>query len=90
MTSVSPVAVMNKSPFSAASAIGMTSNPSINASSALTGFTSVTVTLDPIPRARSATPLPTQPYPATTTLRPASSRFVARIMPSSPDWPVPY
>ena len=43
----------------------------------------------PAPRARLATPRPHQPYPATTTVLPASSRLVARMMPSSVDWPVP-
>src|SRR2546429_4971170 len=38
------------------------------------------------PRARSAKPRPHQPYPATTMVLPATSRFVARRMPSSVDW----
>ena len=42
--------------------------------------TSVTTTLAPSPRARDATPRPHIPYPATTTVRPASSRFVARLL----------
>ena len=56
-----PVSVMKRSPTGAASAIGRTSNPSIRASSAATGFTSVTITWDPAPRARMATPRPHQP-----------------------------
>ena len=89
-TSVLPVAVMKRSPISAASAIGITSKPSINASKARTGSTSVTITLDPIPFALNATPRPTQPNPATTTHLPAKRRFVARMIPSSADCPVPY
>src|SRR6266446_5046164 len=54
---------MKRSPISAASAIGITSKPSINASKARTGSTSVTITLDPIPFALNATPRPTQPNP---------------------------
>src|SRR5438093_850635 len=81
---------MKRSPILAASAIGITSKPSINASKARTGSTSVTITLDPIPFALSATPRPTQPNPATTTLLPANRRFVARMIPSSADCPVPY
>ena len=42
-------------------AIGMTSKPSIAASSARIGSTSVTITCAPMPRARIATPRPTQP-----------------------------
>ena len=45
----------------AALAIVMTSRPSIDASSAFIGSTSVTITCAPIPRAREATPRPTQP-----------------------------
>ncbi len=60
------------------------------ASSALTGSISVTMTRAPCPLARSATPRPQKPNPATTIVRPASSVLVARMMPSSVDWPVPY
>ncbi len=49
------------SPCLAASAIGMTSNPSITASMALMGSTSVTMTWAPRPFARIAQPLPHQP-----------------------------
>ena len=35
-------------------------------------------------------PRPHQPYPATTTVRPASMMLVARMIPSMVDWPVPY
>ena len=49
------------SPTSAASAIVMTSKPSIIASSARSGSTSVMITCAPCPRAREATPRPTQP-----------------------------
>ncbi len=41
-------------------------------------------------RARGARlPCPVHPYPSTTTVRPASSRLVARRIPSTVDWPVP-
>ncbi len=45
----------------AALSIGMTSRPSIAASRARIGSTSVTITCEPIPLARIATPLPHQP-----------------------------
>ena len=45
----------------AASAIGLTWKPSIAASRARIGSTSVTMTVLPSPRARRATPLPHQP-----------------------------
>ena len=61
ITPLSPVAVQKMSPIAAAFAIGSTSNPSIAASSARIGSTSVTITCAPIPRARDATPRPTQP-----------------------------
>jgi hypothetical protein len=52
---------MKRSPHAAASSIVMTSNPSMNASSAATGSTSTIATSAPMPRKRDATPLPTQP-----------------------------
>ena len=61
ITPLSPVAVQKMSPISAAFAIGSTSKPSIAASSARIGSTSVTITCAPIPLARDATPRPTQP-----------------------------
>ena len=61
MTLMSPVTVMKMSPSGAASAMGMTRKPSITASRARTGFTSVTMTCAPMPRARMATPRPHQP-----------------------------
>ena len=67
----------------------MTTNPSISASRARTGSTSTTATWAPCPAIREAIPLPTQPYPAMTTLRPAIRMFVARRIPSTVDWPVP-
>ena len=57
---------------------------------AFTGSTSVTITLAPRPLARMETPLPHQPYPATTTFFPATIRLVVRLIPSHTDWPVPY
>ena len=60
-TSRPPVTVMKTSPRSAASSAGMTSQPSIRASSARIGSISQTITDAPAPRARSATPLPVQP-----------------------------
>ena len=62
----------------------------MEASSAIMGSISVTITLAPMPAARMATPLPHQPYPATTTVLPATTRLVVCMMPSQADWPVPY
>src|SRR5450756_1235093 len=59
------------------------------ASTDLTGSTSVTTTWAPRPLARMATPLPTHPYPATTTTLPATFMLVVRRMPSQADCPVP-
>ena len=56
MTWTLPVKVTKQSPSGAASAIGMTSKPSIRASSAGSGSTSVTITWAPAPRARIAKP----------------------------------
>ena len=47
------------------------------------------MTWAPMPLRALATPRPHQPYPATTTVFPASSMFVARMMPSIVDCPVP-
>ncbi len=87
--SLQPVTVMTMSATFAASTMGMTSNPSILASMALMGSTSVTMTDAPRPLARMATPFPHHPYPATTSLLPATIRFVAVIQPSKADCPVP-
>ena len=81
--------VQKKSPSRAASSIGMTAKPSITASMARIGSTSVTMTEAPSPFARIATPFPHQPYPATTTFFPATIRFVVRLIPSHTDCPVP-
>jgi len=89
MTSTEPVAVTNTSPSGAAWAIGSTRKPRSDASRARTGSISVTITCAPNPRAYSATPRPLAPNPATTTVLPASSVFVARRMPSTADCPVP-
>ena len=61
MTDLSPVAVQKMSPIAAAFSIDSTSKPSIAASSAGIGSTSVTITCAPSPLARIATPRPTQP-----------------------------
>ena len=61
MTPSQPVAVMNRSPCGAASSIVITRKPSITASIAFTGSTSVTMTRAPSPLARMAMPLPHQP-----------------------------
>ena len=53
------------------------------------GSISVTITRAPRPAARMATPFPHQPYPATTTVVPATTRLVVRITPSHTLWPVP-
>ena len=88
-TSRFPVTVMKTSPTFAASAIGITRKPCIIASSAFVGSISVMITSAPIPLARSATPFPQYPKPATTTIRPASKKFVARNTASRVDCPVP-
>ena len=85
MTSLQPVTVMTMSAILTASAILMTSRPSILASIAFTGSTSVTMTVAPRPLALMATPFPHHPYPATTSLFPATMRFVAFIHPSKAD-----
>ena len=59
--SLQPVAEMMMSATLAASSMGMTSKPSIFASIALIGSTSVTMTFAPSPLARMAMPLPHQP-----------------------------
>ena len=61
ITSLQPVAVMKRSPIGAASNICITRKPSIEASRALTGSTSVTMTRAPSPLARIAMPLPQRP-----------------------------
>ena len=60
-TALSPVAVTMKSDTGAASSSGMTRKPSMVASSARSGATSVTITFAPMPRARMAMPRPHQP-----------------------------
>ena len=89
MTSLQPVTVTNTSPRGAASFMGITEKPSITASIALIGSTSVTMTLAPRPFARIATPLPHQPYPATTACFPAAMRLVVLLIAFQTDWPVP-
>ena len=56
-----PVAVTNRSPHAAASPTVITWNPSISASIARTGLTSITATCAPWPAIRLEMPLPTQP-----------------------------
>ena len=48
-----------------------------------------TLVLAPMPLPRMAIPRLHQPYPATTSVRPANRTLVARIMPSIVLWPVP-
>jgi hypothetical protein len=85
ITSLQPVVVINTSPISAAFIIGATQYPSNFAFKADIGSTSVIVTLAPTPEAFFAIPLPTCPYPATTTFFPEINIFVARIIPSIAD-----
>ena len=80
MTSLQPVTVTKMSPTFAASSICMMRNPSMVASSALKGSTSVTITFAPIPFARMAVPFPHHPYPATTTVLPATMRLVVSMI----------
>ena len=61
MTSRQPVAVTKTSPSSAALSMGITRKPSMTASIARTGSTSVTITFAPNPRALRAIPRPHQP-----------------------------
>ncbi len=56
-----PVTVTKQSPIGAAAAIGMTRKPSMTASIARTGLTSVTMTCAPMPAARIAMPRPQMP-----------------------------
>ena len=81
---------MKISPIAAACVIGITLKPCIRASNALVGSISVTTTSAPNPFARSATPLPQYPKPATTTTFPATKVLVARKIASNVDCPVPY
>ena len=90
MTSRQPVAVTKISPIGAASSIVITRNPSITASSARKGFTSVTITFAPSPFARIAMPFEQKPYPATTTVRPVTMLFVVYMIPSQTLCPVPW
>ena len=60
-TWMSPVTVTKRSPILAASAMGMTRKPSMTASSARSGSTSITMTSAPRPFARMARPRPHQP-----------------------------
>ena len=88
--SLHPVTVIKISAVLTASTILLTWNPSIFASMARIGSTSVTVTLAPRPLALMATPFPHHPYPATTRFLPLTIRLVAVIHPSNADCPVPY
>src|SRR5690606_14751881 len=67
-----------------------TSYPSIAACRAHIGSISVTVTIDPAPRKDAAVPLPTSPYPQTTTRFPANIKSVARRIASTADSLHPY
>ena len=83
ITLLSPVAVMKMSPIAGRLAIGITSKPSIAASSARIGSTSVTITCAPMPAWRAS-----RRHGRTSRSRrrrrvlPASRTFVARMMPS--------
>jgi hypothetical protein len=80
---------MKRSPNTDACFIVVTLNPSNLAFNAEIGSTSVTVTLAPSPAAFFEIPFPTCPYPATITFFPENRIFVARIIPSRADCPVP-
>ena len=80
-----PVTVMIKSASLTASRIGITLYPSILASRALIGSTSVTITFAPSPAALSARPRPHHPYPQTTTVFPAITMLVVPIIASKLD-----
>ncbi len=68
----------------------LTSKPSIAACKAQIGSISVTVTIEPAPRKEAAVPLPTSPYPQTTTLLPANITSVALRTASTADSLQPY
>ena len=63
-----------------------TSKPSIAACRAQIGSTSVTSTRAPYERMECEHPLPTSPYPQTTTTLPAIITSVARLIPSAKDF----
>ena len=90
MISLFPVVVITMSAFPITEAIFFTSKPSIAACNAQIGSISVTVTIEPAPLNDAAVPFPTSPYPATTTLLPASMVSVARLMASTADSLQPY
>ena len=90
MMSALPVTVMIKSDCFTASRIVITLYPSILASKARIGSTSVTMTSAPKPAARSASPLPHHPYPQTVTVFPAITILVVPMIASKLDCPVPY
>src|SRR5690606_18001077 len=81
--SLFPVVVITISALSRTVSSFLTSNPSIAACKAQIGSISVTVTIDPAPLKDAAVPLPTSPYPQTTTLLPASITSVARRIAST-------
>ena len=83
MISLFPVAVTIISAFGIAFFIFLTSNPSIAACKAHIGSISEIVTMAPAPENDAAVPLPTSPYPATTTLLPAIITSVARLIAST-------
>src|SRR5690606_31854956 len=68
----------------------LTSKPSIAACRAQSGSISVTTTRAPQARMEWAQPLPTSPYPQTTTTLPASITSIARFRPSASDSRQPY
>ena len=80
MTPLSPVAVTKMSPTSAAFAIGSTSKPSITASSAFIGSTSVTITCAPMPLGARREAAAAPAVARDDELLPASSLFVARMI----------
>ena len=88
--SLLPVVVIIMSAVGVAVANFFTSKPSIAACKAQMGSTSVTVTIEPAPLNDAAVPLPTSPYPQTTTLLPASIVSVARLTASTADSLQPY
>jgi hypothetical protein len=77
-----PVVVMKTSASLTMDSNLTTSIPSIQAYKAQIGSISVTKTLAPHPFMAAAHPLPTSPYPQTTTFLPASMTSVALKIPS--------
>mmetsp|Transcript_54867 Transcript_54867/g.146758 ORF Transcript_54867/g.146758 Transcript_54867/m.146758 type:complete len:270 (-) Transcript_54867:359-1168(-) len=90
MMSLFPVVVTKMSASPITSSNVATWKPSMHACRAQIGSTSVIITRAPAPRMAKALPLPTSPYPQTTTRLPPIITSVARMMPSGRECLHPY